>query len=183
VTLIGAGLTVILLVVGVLAMVGYTFTSNNVRTQLAQQDVYFPTKAEFASAGQMGEVTIGMKPYLMQYAGQQLLTGAEAEAYADHFIAVHLSEMSGGKTYAQISTEVRAMSTTDPNYKTMYALEQTMFQGNTLRGLLLEAYAFGTMGQIALIGSIAAFAGAALMLLLTLLGVRHLRKTDDGEMI
>jgi hypothetical protein len=58
-----------------------------------------------------------------------------------------------------------------------------MFKGETLRGLLLNAYAFGTMGTIAIFASIAAFAGAALMLLLSLFGFLHLRKTPtDAEL-
>ena len=44
---------------------------------------------------------------MRQYAGQQLTTGAQAETYADHFIAVHLKEIGGGKTYAQLSARRR----------------------------------------------------------------------------
>jgi anti-sigma-K factor RskA len=60
------------------------------------------------------------------------------------------------------------------------ALEQTSFQGTTLRGLLLEAYAFSTVGEVMLWGAIAAFALAAVMALLVALGFRHARLTPPG---
>jgi hypothetical protein len=74
--------------------------------------------------------------------------GAQAEAYADHFIAIHLSELPDGGVYSKLSTAGRA----NPTNKTLAALEQTSFQGTTLRGLLLEAYAFSTIGQVMLWG-------------------------------
>jgi hypothetical protein len=49
-----------------------------------------------------------MIPAVSQYAGQQLLTGQQAEAYADHSIAVHVADMTGGKTYAQVPAEAMA---------------------------------------------------------------------------
>jgi len=58
-----------------------------------------------------------------------------------------------------------------------------VFQGTTLRGLLLEAYAFWQMGQIALYAAIACFAAAAVMLILTILGLVHLRRVpEDAEL-
>jgi len=44
-----------------------------------------------------------------------------------------------------------------------------------LRGLVLNAYAFGTMGTIA---GIVSFIGAAVLLVLALLGCRHRRRVD-----
>ncbi|EQD49399.1 hypothetical protein B1B_11655, partial [mine drainage metagenome] len=85
-------LTLTLIVAGALLMWGAVFSQNEVHNQFASQDIYFPPAAAFAHAKPGTEITPGMKPYLLQYAGQQLLTGSQAEAYADHFIAVHLSE-------------------------------------------------------------------------------------------
>src|SRR5215475_5462132 len=99
---VGVMLTLVLLVAGGLAMWGYSFANSNVHDQLAAQQIYFPAKGSEA----LKPAAIG--PYLDQYAGQQLVTGAQAKAYADHFIAVHLSEVAGGKTYAQVSTEAQA---------------------------------------------------------------------------
>ena len=87
---------------------------------------------------------------MRQYAGQQLTTGAQAETYADHFIAVHLKEIGGGQTYAQLSTKAQA----NPTNTKLPDQVATMFKGETLRGLLLNAYAFGTMGTIAGIAAI-----------------------------
>jgi hypothetical protein len=108
------------------------------------------------------------------YGGQQLTTGAQAEVYADHFIANHLKAIGGGKTYAQLSAEAIAQ----PANAKLAAQVDTVFKGETLRGLLLNAYAFGTMGTIAGIAAIAAFIAAAVMLILGGLGLMHARRTS-----
>jgi hypothetical protein len=165
-TSVGAVLTAVLIVGGVLLVWGYNFANSNVRDQLTAQQIYFPP------AGSQALASPQIGPYLNQYAGQQLTTGAQAEAYADHFIAVHLSEVAGGKTYAQVS----ALAQADPTNATLQAQVNTLFKGETLRGMLLNAYAFWQLGQIALYSAIAAFTGAALMLILTVLGFLHLRR-------
>ena len=109
---------------------------------------------------------------MRQYGGQQLTTGAQAEVYADHFIANHLKAIGGGKTYAQLSAEAIAK----PTDTALAAQVATVFKGETLRGLLLNAYAFGTMGTIAGIAAIAAFIAAAVMLILSGLGLMHARR-------
>ena len=111
---------------------------------------------------------------MRQYGGQQLTTGAQAEVYADHYIANHLQAIGGGKTYAQLSAEAIAQ----PNNAKLAAQVDTVFKGETLRGLLLNAYAFGTMGTIAGIAAIAAFIAAAVMLVLGGLGLMHARRTS-----
>jgi len=169
----GVVVTVALLVAGGLAFWGYNFANGRVHDQLAAQRIYFPPKGSEALA----DPRIGR--YLDQYAGQQLVTGAQAQAYADHFIAVHLTEVAGGKTYAEVSTLARA----NPEDATLQAQVQTLFRGETLRGLLLDAYAFWKFGQLALIGSIAAVAMACIMGCLTILGFWHLRKTSPTAQI
>jgi hypothetical protein len=114
-----------------------------------------------------------MIPSVSQYAGQELLTGQQAAAYADHFIAVHLSEMPFGGVYAKISSAALAQ----PTNAKLKALEQTSFQGTTLRGLLLEAYAFAKIGQVMLWGAIASFCLPAIMFALVCLGFWHARRT------
>jgi hypothetical protein len=109
------------------------------------------------------------------YAGQEMTTGAQAQTYSEHFIAVHLSEIGGGLTYSQLSAKAMA----DPTNTKLADQVATVFKGTTLRGMLLNAYAFWQMGQIALFGAIAAFAGAALMLILSLAGAWHLRRTPE----
>ena len=167
----GLVVTVVLVVAGSLLMWGYHFANSNVHDQLAEQQIFFPAKGSPALA----PATIG--PYLDKYAGQQLLTGAQAKAYADHFIGVHVQEIAGGKTYAQVSTALQA----DPTNATLKAQQQSLFQGQTLRGLLLEAYAFWQMGQIAFVAAIASFVLAIVMLALSVLGFWHLSKVGETE--
>jgi len=174
----GALLTLVLVVAGALLMWGAVFTQNEVHSQLAAQKVYFPTAAAFAHAKPGTEITPGMKPYLLQYAGQEVLTGAQAEAYADHFIAVHLSEMPYHGVYSLISTAARAAVPGSAQATQLSGLETTSFQGTTLRSMLLEAYAFGTIGSIALIASIVSFILAVVSLLLTFSGYLHWRRTS-----
>ena len=103
------------------------------------------------------------------YAGQQLTTGAQAQAYADHFIAVHINKLAGGKTYSQLSSA----SLADPKNATLSAQVQTAFRGETLRGLLLNAYAFDTIATVTYYAAIAGVFLGAIMLLLVVLGFRH----------
>ena len=169
----GALVVVVLLVAGGLLMWGYTFANNSVHDQLAEQQIFFPK----AGSAALASPKIG--PYLDQYAGQQLLTGPQAEAYANHFIAVHLSEMPFHGVYATISAQALA----HPNDAKLKALEQTSFQGTTLRGLLLEAYGFWTFGQIAFWAGIASFILAALMAVLVVVGIWHGRRTAPEEQL
>jgi len=169
-TSFGLVLAVILLVSGGLLTWASSFVGDQVNTQLSQQQIFFPPKGPATASPEIG-------PFLNQYAGQQLLTGQQAEAYADHFIAVHLKEAGGGLTYAQLSTKAQAA----PDDTKLAGQVATMFKGETLRGLLLNAYAFGTMGRIAGIAAISAFVGAAIMLLLSLLGFAHLRQVSPEE--
>jgi hypothetical protein len=170
-TAVGAVLTVVLLVAGALLMWGYSFANSNVHDQLAAQKIYFPPKGSPA----LKPPEIGK--YLDKYAGQQLVSGDQAEAYADHFIAVHLKEIAGGQTYAQVSTQAQA----NPNDTALQGKVQTLFRGETLRGMLLNAYAFWQLGQIALAAGIASFVLAAIMLVLTILGLMHLRRATPAE--
>jgi hypothetical protein len=167
----GLMVTVILLVAGGLLLWGHSFANSNVHSQLAEQQIVFPAKGSAALA----PAAIG--PYLNKYAGQQLTTGPQAEAYANHFIGVHVTEIAGGQTYAQVSTKLQA----DPTNATLKAQQQALFQGETLRGLLLSAYGFWKFGEIALWAAIASFALAGVMLMLSALGFVHLRKVGETE--
>lgn len=174
-TLLTAGglvVAIVLLVAGGLLMWGHNFADSNVRSQFAQQQITFPVKGSPALASPR----IG--PYLNQYAGRQLTTGPEAKAYADHFIAVHLGEMPYGGVYSKVSAAAMAAPAGSAQATQLKAVQTTVFQGTTLRGLLLEAYAFWEMGQIALIASIASFVLAGVMLVLSGLGFWHLRKVS-----
>ncbi len=173
----GLVVVVALLVAGGLLTWGYSFAHSNVHNQLAEQQIYFPPKAAFEHPKAGTEITPSMIPSVSQYAGQQLLTGQQAKVWANDFIAVHLSEMPYGGIYAKISTAARE----NPSNAELKTLEQTSFQGTTLRGLLLEAYGFSTVGEVMLWGAIAAFVLAFIMAILVALGFRHARRTPPEE--
>jgi hypothetical protein len=175
----GAALAVLLLVAGGLLLWAHSFVDSNVHSQLAAQQIEFPAKG---SPGLTADPEI--KKFVTPYAGQQVTDGAQAEVFADHYIAVHLRGIGGGKTYSQISGEFLQMKPTDPNYQQVAQTRQTLFMGETLRGMLLNAYAFWKMGQIALVAAIAAFVGAGLLGLLSGLGFRHSRYVpEDVELL
>src|SRR5580700_1990329 len=156
---VSAALAAVLLIAGGLTLWGSAYVHNTVQGQLAAQQIFFPPASAFAHAKAGTEITPSMIPSVSQYAGQQLLTGQQAEVWANDFIAVHLVEIGGGKTYAQLSTE----SIAQPANLKLAGQVATVFKGETLRGLLLNAYAFGTMGTIAGIAAIAAFIAAGVM--------------------
>jgi hypothetical protein len=169
----GAVLVVVLVVAGGLLTWGHSFVNSNVHDQLAQQQIYFPPKAAFAHPKAGTEITPSMIPSVSQYAGQQLLTGQQAKVYANDFIRVHLSEMPFGGVYSKVS----GAALKDPTNTKLQGLAQTIFKGTTLRGLLLEAYAFSTIGSVMLFGAIASFILAAIMAILVGLGFWHARQT------
>jgi len=180
-TLLAAGglvVTIVLLVAGGLLLWGHDFANSNVHSQLAEQQITFPSKALFANPPKGStEITPAMKPYLYKYGGERLLTGPQAKAYADHFIAVHLSEMP----YKGVYSKVSAAAIANPKSAALQAEVQTVFRGTTLRGLLLEAYAFWEIGYICLIASICSFALAGVMLILSALGLWHLRRVNPAQ--
>ena len=153
--LVAAG--VVVLAVGGLLLWGSTYIHNQVTNQLAAQKVYFPPASAFAHPKAGTEITPSMIPSVSQYAGQQLLTGQQAQSYADNFIAVHLQEIGGGKTYAQLSTEAMALPTTSPKYAALEGQVQTVFRGDSLRSMLLNAFGWWKVSQITYIAALVSF--------------------------
>jgi hypothetical protein len=183
VTAIGAGLTVFLFVSAALLNWGASFAEDSVRSQLENQNISFP------AAEAMPEATAAQ---LAKWAEMKVTTGEMAKDYSDLYIWEHMKSSAiaaVGKpaTYSEVSGMymglVRGGSTDTAQIAKLGELRQTLFMGNTLRGMLLEAYAFGTMGVIAGYGALAALVGGILMLILTLLGVVHLRRTPDSATI
>jgi hypothetical protein len=177
----GLALAVFLLVAAGLLLFANRFVANEVHDQLAAQKITMPTD----KTG-LANLPPADKAALEPYAGQQMTTGKQAQAYADHFIAVHLNEAAGGQTYSQVSGQYLAQCS-DPtaaqsaDCQKLAGQKTTLFQGETLRGLLLYAYAFATMGTIAGYAAIAAFIGAILFFVLAWLGFRHARKAREAE--
>lgn len=166
----GLLIAAVLLTAGILLGWGHSFASSQVTSQLSAQKIVFPTtsSAEFKVLPKADQAQMG------KYAGQLMTNGAQAETYANYFIARHLYLIGGGKTYSQLSAE----SLAHPANATLAAQVQTVFRGTTLRSMLLEAYGFWKFGQIALIASIASYIGAGLLLVLSIFGFVHQRRTS-----
>jgi hypothetical protein len=140
---------------------GHSFTHDQVTSQLKEQQIVFPA----ANSPAIKALPASDAAAMSQYAGQIMTTGYQAETYANHFIAVHLKEIGQGKTYAYWSGI--AINPATPKAKAA-AAEQTaltMFRGETLRSLLLNAYAFWFVGDLALYAAIALVLGAFVVFL------------------
>src|SRR3954447_15276435 len=178
----GLLLTVILIASGALLIWAHSFVQTNVTSQLSQERITMPDAAGISKLENKADQD-ALKPYI----GQQLTTGDQAQAFADHYILAHMNAASGGKTYDEVSGEFIAKTSADPKFATsadgqkLGQLRQTLFMGDTLRGLLLNSYAFWTMGKIALIAAIAAFVGAGLLGILSVLGFVHSRKVSTKD--
>ena len=169
-TLVTIG-TVLFLVLSVgsgLLFWGSTFARGMVHDQLAQQKIQFPAKGPGLDPKEF--------PGLQRYAGQAVDSGPKAKAYADEFIKVHLEGVADGKTYSQVSEESRA----DPKNAELEGQVQTLFRGETLRGLLLYAWGWSVVGLIAMWVGIAALLGAIAVFLGLLVGfLAHRRHARD----
>jgi hypothetical protein len=184
--LIGFGVVagVAFVVAGGLLTWGHNFSSDYVTKELSSQNITFPSAEELNAQGRTD---------LVKFADQRLDTGAEAEAYAS-FINGHLEGIAGGATYADLGAtesaakaDVKAAVEAGKPQAEVDALQVTaddisgqrnsLFKGETLRGLLLSAYAWSTVGTIAGIAAIGAFIAAGMMAILVGLGLVHLRRT------
>jgi hypothetical protein len=176
----GLLLVVLLLIAGGLLTWANQFIGNQVHDQLAAQHITMPTEKTGLS-----ELPKADQDALAPYAGQQMTTGPQAQAYADHYIAVHLDGVAQGQTYSEVSGQY-IQQCSDPKAaatetcQTLAGQRQTLFMGETLRGLLLYAYAFATIGTIAGYAAIVAFGAAALLLLLVGLGFWHSRRAGNA---
>ena len=166
--LLGTGAVVALTAAGAMLWYGYSFATGMVKDQLSAQKIYFPE----ADSGAIKALDEADRKAVEKYAGQQLVDGDQARVYADHYIGAHLKHTAGGKTYAEVSADAQK----DPTNEKLKAQKTTLFQGETLRGMLLgSGYAFWTFGMIAKFAAMAAFTGALIMAIMVLLGVRHLK--------
>jgi hypothetical protein len=167
---VGLVVAIVMAIAGGLLIYAANFTSNTVSTELSAQQIFFPPADQ-------------LSPNLQQYGGQQVTTGAQAKAYTD-MIAEHLDAVAGGKTYSQISGEWIA-SNTDPTKRdpVLGGQRQTLFMGETLRGLLLNTYAFSIFGTLALVAGIVALVSAVVLLILSVLGWQHAHKVGDDVVV
>jgi hypothetical protein len=184
VTLVGVVLSVFLFAAAGLLNWGYSFTDNQVKTQLSAQQITLPADTGNPNAD---AATVA---FFKDNGNKIMSTGKQAQMYADHYLGFHLSAMP---TYAAASAASRTAAgalAANPNDPTLQAAAtkaagtlETVFKGTTLRGTLLTAYAFWQMGQIAKIGALVSLLGGVLLLLLSLLGWAHLRRTPHEATI
>jgi len=177
----GLVLAVVLVVFGIYFSDRYDFAKNNVRIQLSQQKVFFPPKDALTDE----ELE---QPGVVKYAGQQVDDGDKAQVYADELIGLHVKGIADGKTYAELGTiqfalrdEVAAAEESNaPNLASLQAeldevtgQRETLFKGETLRGLLLTTYGFWQFGQEAQLAMWVSWVAAALLLLMAIAGYVH----------
>jgi hypothetical protein len=140
---------IVLVIIGIAAIVGGNYAHSFVTDQLSQEKISMPDQ-DSIDALDNDEAAAALTPYI----GQQMTTGPQAEAFADHYIHEHMMAASGGKTYEEVSAEYIALSkdaNADPNEVQKAAdLRQTMFMGDSLRGMLLNAYGWWLIGTIAI---------------------------------
>jgi hypothetical protein len=120
-----------------------SFVTGLVHDQLVAQKIFFPEKGSAA-------LDPNEFPDLQQYAGQQVDNGDKANAYAQGFIGRHLKTIAGGKTYSEASEASRA----NPQDQKLAGQVQTLFRGETLRGLLLNAWGWSEVGKYAFYSAI-----------------------------
>lgn len=183
-SVIGLLLAGFLIVIGGILQFGGNFATDQVATQLKPQAITIPAENGDPKA------TDEVKKFFADNGEKVMTTGKQAQMYADHYIGFHMSAMP---TYAAASGANRAAAgalAADPTNAELQAAAkkasgtvETVFKGDTLRGMLLNAYAFGTLGQIAMVASYVSFAGGLIFLILALLGFAHLRRADTDSII
>ena len=188
--LIGFGIvaTAAFAIAGGLLLWGNQFSNDYVSDELSSQNITFPTAEALTEEGRTD---------LLDYAGESLTTGEQAEAYAS-YINGHLEGIADGATFADLGGPERAakaavadavaadapQSDIDELQATaagITAQRDSLFRGETLRGLLLSAYAWSTVGMIAGLAAIGAFLAAAVMAVLVIIGIVHYRRTPKDQ--
>lgn len=167
---LGLVIALVLLLSSFGLLFAHNFVHQQVYNQLSAQKISFPKTSDAGFKALPSDDQAAIKPY----AGQQLTTGAQAEVFADHYIAVHLNNIGGGKTYSELSAQSQA----DPSNTALAAKVSTVFQGEMLRGTLLNAYAFDTMATVAGLAAVGAFIGTIVFVILALLGFAHAKKAS-----
>jgi hypothetical protein len=162
----GAVVAVVLIVLGAMAIYGGQFGRDNVRDRLEPQNITFPP-AEAMTPEERADIG--------EFAGEKVDTGVEAEAFS-RYIGGHLVGVNDGKTYSETSAEARALEENDPARVELDAKVQTLFRGETLRSILLNAYGWWTVATIALWAGVAMVIAGAFLGILAILGFRHAGK-------
>lgn len=216
--------SILLVVVGLILTDQKDFADTYVKSQLGEQQITFPPAEALAENtdealneellekfnGDQAKVdeflssknltSEASSKCLNTYAGQQMLTGKQAECYANEYIGLHLAETNEGKTYSETSGESRGVAAEleaamedDPESPETLALQaqseelnakvQTLFRGEALRGLLLTSYGFSIFGERAGQAALVAFLVAAVLALASIAGFVHAFTTPKEETV
>lgn len=190
----GVVLAVVLIVFGIYFSDRYQFAQNNVQAQLREQEIFFPAKSDLSPEERK-------QPGVVKYAGEAVDNGDKAQVYANEFIGLHLKSIGAGtayegKTYAELGGPqfalqdkvTAAQESNDPalpdlqtQLDQLKGIRQTLFTGETLRGLLLTTYGFWQFGQEAQLAMYVSFGGAAILLVFAGLGMLHALRTRRNE--
>jgi len=165
---IAMGLAAGLVIAGIGAVIGGNYANQVVHDQLAPQKIVFPASAEE-----------GLPENLSQYAGAKVDTGAEAKAYAEDYIGLHLKEMAGGKTYSEVSTLARE----NPDDEELAGQRMSLFMGETLKGLLLNAWGWSVVGTVATVAGWTLIGLGAVLFALPLAAVLMERRKEIAERV
>jgi hypothetical protein len=137
---------------------GSSFVNGMVHDQLVAQKISFPPPSQIKAGGALDPAEFPAE--IRNYAGQPLDTGDKARVYANDFIGIHLTKVANGQTYSQVSAAAQA----DPKNTTLANQANTLFKGETLRGLLLNAYGWSQVGTYAFFAAIGLTIAALVML-------------------
>jgi hypothetical protein len=176
---------------GGLAVLGSQMTANAdfseryVTEQLARQRITFKAADALTDAERQHDCVVAN-------AGKPLLTGKQAECYANDFIGTHAVAIGKGRTYAEME-DVRtaltaqiaaAQANGDPELPKLQkelgeltGQRETLFKAEMLRGALLTSFGFSTLGEKAGQAATVAYAGAGAVTLLSLAGLARSRRT------
>jgi hypothetical protein len=164
----GAVVAVVLLLLGGVAIYGGMFGQDNVRDRLEPQNITFPP---------MEAMTPAEKDLVGDFAGQKVDDGASSEAFSD-YIGLHLTEVNEGATYSETSSAARAEGLSDDEAAELSGKADTLFKGESLRAILLNAYGWWTVSSLAIFAGYGLIAAGILLAILAFLGFRHARKVE-----
>jgi hypothetical protein len=162
---------VAMIVLGGLAIYGGNFGQQNVRDRLEPQNVTFPP---FEAMTPEEQATIG------DFAGQQVVNGQQAKGFSD-YIAGHLKAVNDGKTYSETSAAAREEGLDPDVAAELQGKADTLFKGETLRAILLNAYGWWTVATIALYAGYLMVAAGILLAILAFFGFRHAKRAAADE--
>jgi len=162
----GAVVAVVLIALGAMAIYGGNFGRQNVRDRLQPQNISFPP-ADAMTPQEVAEVGA--------FAGQKVENGVQAEAFS-RYIGGHLVLVNDGKTYSETSAAARQEGLDPKVAADLQAKADTLFKGETLRSILLNAYGWWTVATIALWAGVAMVIAGVFLGILAILGFRHARR-------